>query len=376
MSSKNQWYVRFDVKGGPDSDGTTSLGPMPIDAVISLAECGSILPKDFVREGRFGDWQRASEVPGVFDKGDRAIDRDDLSIDMDFESATEPSAPMKEVVVQMSPAPDEPPEQRRPEPPKSRKRRERSRNRSPRGRSKRRVREAESPQLDDEVQTDAEADGPVGTQDFFNELTRDEDPDPLANDVTSADLNEQMRSEMLDSIDASPSPVLDEIDPTPRVAPPPLPPIATVTPPRLPKLRPPELPTRRGSSGIGRLIVRLIVVLAVAGGGVLLIRWASSPNLDLMEASLVRLRDECRTLRSTGADSSQWNEFVSRAEGELDGYVPWLEETALPGERRKNLLLYAARDLAKMIAVAPDAEVPHQPRLDGFLQQLAEISGK
>ena len=130
----------------------------------------------------------------------------------------------------------------------------------------------------------------------------------------------------------------------------------------------------RERSRLATLVVRCAISLAVIAGGVLTIQWASSPSLDDIEATLVRLQKECVALRAAGPSPTDWNRFTERARLELDEYVPWLETAAVPGERRISLLLYASRDLSGMIELSPDAEVPWQRRLDGFIQQLGEMS--
>ena len=54
----NQWYVEM-------SAGIT-LGPMPFDAVVELAETSAIMRGDRVREESSKEWMAASEVPGLF----------------------------------------------------------------------------------------------------------------------------------------------------------------------------------------------------------------------------------------------------------------------------------------------------------------------
>jgi hypothetical protein len=69
-------------------------------------------------------------------------------------------------------------------------------------------------------------------------------------------------------------------------------------------------------------------------------------------------------------DSGSWTEFATRVKAELDETLPQLEAVAVPGEHSKSLLLYAGRDLRTALDLTPEATNPHAERLAGFFEQL------
>jgi hypothetical protein len=90
-------------------------------------------------------------------------------------------------------------------------------------------------------------------------------------------------------------------------------------------------------------------------------------------ADYLTIYDELRERQSSPDGKAGWREFVNQSRARIDETNPWLEETAQPGDRAKNLLLYIGRDLQRMLEKSPDTASPHQQRLDGFFEQLAEI---
>jgi len=84
---------------------------------------------------------------------------------------------------------------------------------------------------------------------------------------------------------------------------------------------------------------------------------------------------ELQDRRNNPADSTGWMSFAEQARAQIDEYNVWVEESAEPGDREKNLLLEAGRDMQELLSAAPDAESPHEERLDGFFRQLSEIYG-
>ena len=92
-------------------------------------------------------------------------------------------------------------------------------------------------------------------------------------------------------------------------------------------------------------------------------------------ANYLSIYRELQQRRETSEDYAAWTEFVSRAKTQLDATVPWLEENAKPGDRRKSLLLYAGRDLQELLELRRTSNSPHQKRLDVFFEQLQELYG-
>jgi len=50
-----------------------------------------------------------------------------------------------------------------------------------------------------------------------------------------------------------------------------------------------------------------------------------------------------------------------------------LEEQAKPRGRAKSLLLYAGRDLQKLLDIPRDLPSPHQKRMSAFVEQPQEL---
>ena len=96
------------------------------------------------------------------------------------------------------------------------------------------------------------------------------------------------------------------------------------------------------------------------------------PERDIY-ADYLTIYDELRERQSSPDGKAGWSEFANQSRARIDETNPWLEETAQPGDRAKNLLLYIGRDLQQMLKKSPDAASPHRQRLDGFFKQLAEI---
>jgi len=96
------------------------------------------------------------------------------------------------------------------------------------------------------------------------------------------------------------------------------------------------------------------------------------PERDIY-ADYLAIYQELQDRQSNPDGLAGWSEFVNRSRARIDEANPWLEETAQLGDREKNLLLYAGRDMQKMLEHSPDTTSAHQQRLDGFFEQLAEI---
>lgn len=119
------------------------------------------------------------------------------------------------------------------------------------------------------------------------------------------------------------------------------------------------------------------VLLGIAVAGVLLLSWffwpSSEPNI---YAEYRAIYDELRRYRTGAGEVEKWPDFVKQARETTEATNSWLERTAKPGDRDKDLLLYVGRDLQAALELAPDAKFRHQERLDGFMTQLHESFGK
>lgn len=186
---------------------------------------------------------------------------------------------------------------------------------------------------------------------------------------------------------------------TPVAVPPPLP---VAVPPPLPAAGPPPLPvsadlapaltdvvsdatpsqagdsddvdTKKPRGGSRRRVIRAAFLLVAAGLVMALVWWMRPGPEPTIYADYVAIYKELRERQSSPDAQSGWNEFVDRSKAQIDEANPWLEKTAEPGDRERNLLLYIGRDLRGMLDEAPDAESPHHQRVDGFFAQLEEIN--
>lgn len=117
--------------------------------------------------------------------------------------------------------------------------------------------------------------------------------------------------------------------------------------------------------------------IGVAVAGALLLGWflwpSSEPNI---YAKYRAIYDELRRYRTGMSEVDKWSDFVKQARETTESTNSWLERTAKPGDRDKDLLLYVGRDLQAALELAPDAKFRHQERLDGFMSQLHESFGK
>jgi|GEM_PF-1482466 len=118
-------------------------------------------------------------------------------------------------------------------------------------------------------------------------------------------------------------------------------------------------------------------LIGVAAASTLLLGWffwpSSEPNI---YAEYRAIYDELRRYRTGMGEVDNWSDFVKQARETMESKNSWLERTAKPGDRDKDLLLYVGRDLQSALELAPDAKFQHQERLDGFMSQLHESFGK
>ena len=138
----------------------------------------------------------------------------------------------------------------------------------------------------------------------------------------------------------------------------------------LPRLRVPRMAT---------LIRPMIAVAAIVG---LLNLISGGPEPDIHDeysanyyiyAEYAAIYSELKERRNNTTDLTGWMSFVEHARSQIDEYNGWVEESDDPGGREKTLLLGVGRDMQALLSTAPDAESPHQERLDSILDQLSII---
>jgi len=397
-TSSNQWYVEM-------SAGIT-LGPMPFDDVVELAETSAIMRGDRVREESSKDWKSAHEVPGLFaDGGSLSPDSGVVSLS-GFEVAepsTEPSTEPRTREPLESEEPATPPEA-----------------------TDGVVRLGEFRVLLGESETTAEnADDSASALLRAASSLETVDPKPVPvekvkplgkkqpeqREISKSGSSLEVPDDGIPSLDIPaemptggspasdpPSHPLDipesqsvanqprPTEPDTREAPapldlaalinggvedgaPPTHPVPAATPP---PFKPPIKPWKPPVDQFKSLAVRGGLALAAV---VVVWTLASLVMPDMEEATYdqyAAIYLEYQSL-TEAPDSGSWSEFATRAKAELDETLPQLEAAAIPGERSKSLLLYAGRDLRTALNLAPGAANPHAKRLAGFFEQLNEL---
>ncbi len=345
-TSSNQWYVEM-------SAGIT-LGPMPFDDVVELAETSAIMRDDRVREESSKGWKSARDVAGLF--------RDGENLDSDTRAVSLPDCEVAETPIENT---------------------------------------EDSSTVDEKLDGRTEhSDGVVRLDEFQvllgeSATTADHADDPAAallhaaasletvdpetppsstHDVPDSSLvASEPETAETDSREARPSlePAMlvnernerVEDEPAPATQPP-----AAASPQSTPRVQPWRPPVNRNR----QLAVRGCLALAAVAGV-----WSLFSLLkpDIEAATYVQyaaIYQEYQTLVEV-PDSGSWSEFATRARAELDETLPNLEAAAVPGERSKSLLLYAGRDLRTALDLPPGTTTPHAGRLAGFFEQLNEL---
>jgi hypothetical protein len=381
-----------------------TLGPMPFDAVVELADTSAIMRDDRVREESSKQWKSAHDVPGLFgDGGSLGSDSGVVSL-----SGFEVAEASSEARTQEPPTPEE---------------------------------VAATPETTDgvvslggfevllgESETTAEtADDPASA--LLRAAAGLESVEPAAvplkkvNRVTEKKSDQSRSSEPVKNLGipddgipeldipsenplnnapvvnlASSSRTLDALENSPvatqsptieadtREAPAPFDlaalvnagvedglaaptAISTAAPPLL---KPPIQPWRPPVKVSWQLMFR-VGYAAMALAGVYVLTWLLTPSIETATYDqYAAMYLEYQTLTES-PDSGSWSEFATRARAELDDSLPQLEAAAVPGERSKSLLLYAGRDLRTSLELTPGTANPHAERLAGFFEQLNEL---
>ncbi len=360
-SSPHHWFVQTDFGA--------LLGPMPDDALAEMARTGALLIGDRIREGTDGEWQPASEIPGLFDETTPQLGL--MSSQLEDLFAPQ-GTPTRDSTANTRPS-------RRVEPPTT-------------GNS------AASPLRELEFELDTPLITPLAAS-----------PAPI---VSQVDLKFDVDAPLM-----APSPVVTPpkvIPPAPIVSRDVSPPTLSTSPvvadppepPRVnsptPVLKPPSInesepvhstptgwSTRPSSTARWQPATQqgtrwrkirpqnwLTAAIAAAVLVVLVTAWWLWPRQrpDLY-ANYVAIYKELQERKGDTQDQSGWSEFTTRSKSQLDATIPWLEERAKPGDREKSLLLYAGRDLQELLTLPRNSAGSHQKRLAVFFEQLQEIYG-
>lgn len=392
----NQWYVEM-------SAGIT-LGPMPFDAVVELAETSAIMRDDRVREESSKEWKTVHQVPGLFpDEGSLSSDSGVVSLS-GFEvaeaaagnNAQQPAVPKEptptpaatdgvvrldgfEVLLGESETTasddvDDPASAllraaaslETAEPTSVPLRTtvnpttevEGGRGGAVQPSSKLETSDDAIPQLDMPAPAPPRIQSPKPTPSRTLDVP---DSSPVATEPETVEADTRDASPVLDLAALVSEGVEDGAAPTPQ--------ISAAGPPQL---KPPIQPWRPPANRHKQLAIRGGLALA-AVVGVWSLFSLLEPDMEVATYDqYASIYQEYQTLAEV-PDSGSWSAFASRAKAELDETLPELEAAAVPGERSKSLLLYAGRDLRTALDLTPGVDNPHAERLAGFFEQLNEL---
>ena len=314
-ASPKLWYVQTDFGA--------LLGPMPEDALFEMARTGALLGRDQVREGDEGTWNSASDWPGLFAEAD--LSSFDPPVVMQEIRSLRPTTTAAETAVEETDDLDFETDVRVIAPPKI----------------------SEPPLVVDKIEV---ADVSIATQPM---ITAEPELKPATAPAPS-----------------SPPAISHEPESTTDTAP-----TWNAPSPAAPLQRRPAallafLPSR--SRGKQRWLV--VSMAAATVSLMMLATWWLWPRqrFDLY-TDYVAIHKEWQQRREKTQDQAGWDEFVTRAKAQLNESLPDLEQTAIPGQRDKSLLLYVGRDLQEILNQPRGVESSHQERLDYFVEQLQEL---
>ena len=123
-----------------------------------------------------------------------------------------------------------------------------------------------------------------------------------------------------------------------------------------------------------RYLIGIGLLVVISLGGV--VAWGVRPGREAeIYTQYSAIYFELIGHRSKSPDDAAWNEFVNRSQSQIDDTLPWLEQNNGPGKRGISLLLYAGRDLHKLLDKPPHmsegSEVDR--RVGGYMDQLHPI---
>jgi hypothetical protein len=391
-TSSNQWYVEM-------SAGIT-LGPMPFDDVVELAETSAIMRGDRVREESSKEWKSAHEVPGLFaDGGSNDSDSGVVSLSGFEVAQASTEARTQEPAKSEEPAPtpevtdgvvrlgefevllgvSETAAENADDPASALLRAASSLETveptavAPRKVEPVKKREPEQRAVAKPVPSLVSPDDGIPALDIPSEIPPSSSP-ALAPPSHTLDLREtaavanDARTSEPDTREArAPLDLATLVSAGVEDGPAPAPPVpAAAPPPFKPPFKPWRPPVKLRNK---QLVVRGSFALAAVAGvwGLFSLLKSDMEVATYDQYAAIYLEYESLT---ESPDSGSWTEFATRAKAELDETLPQLEAVAVPGEHSKSLLLYAGRDLRTALDLTPEATNPHAERLAGFFEQL------
>lgn len=348
-SSSDEWFVQMDLG--------MLLGPMPKAELLELVQTGALLERDQIRKGTVGNWQPASDVPGLFNVAEPSDEPSEPLTDtasskrsVDTATSRNASSSRKRVIAAVTPA--DVPLATSPDDLLSRPARPRS-----------------VSVADESDDLGFEVDVPLLDPSEWEAATSviERVDDSTTNDVTPPPRFSPIETAAVHSLLLADEP-----------ASPPEPPPFAVLPPRAESPTPP--PFRRPSIEAfapqrDRLagIVRVLTLTAVAGLVTAAVWWFWPGQEPDIYASYTVIYRECQERRDGTQGPAGWDEFAARSKARIDTSLEWLKTHAHPGDREASLLLYAGRDLREILDHPHDYKSPHQRRLDGLFSRLNQI---
>ncbi len=390
-NTSDHWYVRIQFG--------IELGPMPRSDLDQLAETGQLLIGDSVREDANGEWFPAGDLPGLFPPNDLITEGDTSSEPRPTEPPPDYSS--SESAPDFEAAESTENDQDSPEPVVLESNRvDESAGGIPVAQSLDKFDFDTGPSA---VKEDVSDDYPSGTSPPLAGTALDERtlPDPLKpfadrnpftdfseeKDVEFVERSSELPAHLAPVASHEPFPDSPDEDGTDPADPTNLPPAIAIpyatdleslpsTEQSARSLQSIRLPVPRMASLI-RLAIGVAVIVGlwklIGGGG-------SEPDIYdgytasyYIYAEYSAIYSEIQDRRNNPADLTGWMSFAEQARAQIDEYNVWVEESAEPGDREQNLLLDAGRDMQELLSAAPDAESPHEKRLDGRFRQLSEI---
>ncbi len=363
MSTAKSWFVQTGFG--------TRLGPMPADALLELVRTGALISTDEVRDSVDGDWQRAAEIPGLFDAATAP----------NSETATAPSPLLDDVVIAALAMPVSASSSAGlipPNPMRTANHADMPILAEPTVELPSSATTTRTPVLDDPAVLP-----PVSSEDdLINawRLERGRSKEELgmvslAAEVTQSQIEEDLASEL-------PTDHFDEISATPIDAvvrenkasrsllhrPALLDQVAGLEAgPRSLADTPLQTWNRWRRSLPSWPIAAVLVIVTLSAWWL----WPSSQRA--IYDRYVDLWSEWKVRRGDLKDDAGWEHFLLHVDAELNAIVPWLEKNTEAGDQEKRLLLFIGRDCLRKMRVQPrQPGTAQEKHLESMLAQLRE----
>lgn len=383
MSAAKSWIVQTSFG--------TRLGPMPDDALRELVRTGAVVRTDQVREGATGEWQSASEIPGLFESEPpaRPAPTESCSPAVDKDVAAAPAMPIS-VPSPTGLIPPAPPLRRRleseqaPEP-----------SAAPTTTVAAVLPVADVPAIEPLVVaaiTDAPVfDVPVTVSPVSHEselikawkMNRSRSKEDLgmaslADDMMHAEAVEDLAPELPSDLFGDESTVSSSVA------------VPASTTSRSSLRQPAFLDQVAGLEAGPRQPVEtdrqrwdrwrrslpsrpIAVVLVVALMAIVTTWWLWPRSQRAIYDRYVALWSEWKQRRGDLRDKAGWERFLRHADAELDDIVPWLQKNTRATDTEKKLLLFIGRDCLKKIRMQPRQQgMTQEKQLESLLAQVRE----